>query len=634
MAEFDLALKALDAYLELFTRGNAREEKSHEPDFSLDSRDKVLWILSEAISILCRFGQRKDAEKAKLLAAKLLSWTEQWTATPQIEETPTNLANGHVDALNQPISPTVVAMAYHAIGIAEAHWARLTYEAATRTQHQSKAQEYFKLALHRKFRSSKNLDYIYSLAILTAEMRDIPGAIKIVKQALADSDQTKGSDPEGYSQERRLIRFWHLLTLLLSARSDLLNAAKASNAAFEQFQDPGILFGTQEFRSEHLNEASEKLRDMNPALIDQMNAFEKAGVLQVKMTQVALLEALEGPTSAIEASLDLLAIYARLFGESRIMDAPQTSATTKAPKSRVGSLRASIYKRVRSRKGDNPSLSIGVPQASITQPETSTDTALAPSIHVTDTSSVAEGRGRTPNGSLSRKHHSLRTLKGAKNADDHVTQRSRSRGKIQKRASFRQSLEMESFRPTSPTTTYDDNLLENSSGYESAGKDNLRNSMYSTKAPSTAGSTMTRSTATGLGPHGGRPQSRASMDTIISQDGTVQIRQGNPSPSFPSITIRRHKLSVLVDLWLFVAGMYIRSELFEDAVDAVNEAAYLVSSFELELSRIDASSKAYSDPTWGGGKSVDELWGDIWAQVSTRLNMSQSCHANTVITAR
>jgi tetratricopeptide (TPR) repeat protein len=618
LAEFELALKALDAYLELFSRGKTRAEKSNEPDFSLDDHDKVLWILSEAISILCRFGRREEAEKAMELATKLRAWTEQWVAEPQIQETSTAPFNGNAEALSKPVSPTIVAIAYHALGTAEAHWARLTYEAATRTQHQNKAQEYFRLALHRRYRSSKNLDYIYSLAILMAEMRDIPGAIKIVKQALAEGDQQQTSDAEGLAQERKLIRFWHLLTLLLSARSDLLNAAKASNAAFEQFQDPGVLFGSQEYRSEHLNDASEKLRDMSPALIDQMNAFEKAGVLQVKMTQVALLEALEGPTSAIEASLDLLAIYARLFGEARDSDAPQTSATTKAPKSRVGSLRASIYKRVRSRKGDNPSLSIDVPQTATTRPQTGATLAVAPSIQVTDTSSAVGARGRTSNGSSSRRQHSL---KGVRSADDnHVAQRSRSRGKIRKRSSSRKSLE--SFRPTSPATTYDESQAENSPSKEISEKENIRHSVYSTKAPSTAGSTMTRSTNTALPNHGNKRDSRASMDTIISHDGTVLIRQGSPAPSFPNITARRHKLSVLVDLWLFVAGMYTRSELFEDAAEAVNEAAYLVSSFEMEISRLNASAKAYSDPAWGGGKSVDELWGDIWAQVCYLLDTS------------
>src|ERR1700761_8020116 len=88
-------------------------------------------------------------------------------------------------------------------------------------------------------------------------------------------------------------RIWHLFTLLLSSRTDFLNAAKASTAAFEQFQDIGILFGQQEYRSEHLNE-TEKMSPPSPALIDTMGTMEKVGILQVKITQVALLEALEG----------------------------------------------------------------------------------------------------------------------------------------------------------------------------------------------------------------------------------------------------------------------------------------------------------------------------------------------------
>ncbi|KAF2669493.1 hypothetical protein BT63DRAFT_425206 [Microthyrium microscopicum] len=634
LAEFDLALKALDSYLELYTRGKARTEKTGEIDFSLDHEDKVLWILSEAISILCRFGGRKEAEKAKDIAAKLRLWTEEWDTEPQIQEATTNEPNGLngsgniTEPIVKPVSGSIISVAYHALGTSEAHWGRLTYEASTRTQHQNKAQEYFRLALQRKYRNSRNLDYLYSLAILMAEMRDIPGSIKVVKQALAEG-ANQGTSEDDFQKERKLIRFWHLLTLLLSARSDLLNAAKASNAAFEQFQDPGMLFGHQEYRSEHLNDTE---KTNSPALIDHMNPFEKVGVLEVKMTQVALLEAFEGPASAVEASPDLLALYVRLFGDLRDMEPMKTSGEAKVPKSRVGSLRASLFKRARSRKVDNPRINVGPPQTAqppqtailqtvqtavaFPRPSTAGTSTAAPTIQVTDTSSsgIVEARGRpTTNGISGRPKSGV--YDGTKNADGRLVQRSRSRSKIRKRNSVRDS--MESFRPPSPTANYDENSPENAEAQQINGVSSVsvRNSVQSFARPGTSTSTATRTTVA----HRNKRESSMSMkstasDTTSVLAGMVIGRAASPAPAFPNITDRRHKLSVLVELWLFVSGMYMRAEQFEDSKDAINEAAHLVSKFELELSRATSSAKAFANSGWGGGRSIDQMWGDIWTQ--------------------
>lgn len=54
----------------------------------------------------------------------------------------------------------------------------------------------------------------------------------------------------------------------------------------------------------------------------------------------------------------------------------------------------------------------------------------------------------------------------------------------------------------------------------------------------------------------------------------------------------------------------------EDADDAVNEARKLVESFEAEVAQGSSSSKAFTERGWGCGKSVEELWGDVYAAVS------------------
>jgi hypothetical protein len=87
-------------------------------------------------------------------------------------------------------------------------------------------------------------------------------------------------------------------------------------------------------------------------------------------------------------------------------------------------------------------------------------------------------------------------------------------------------------------------------------------------------------------------------------------------PRFPRIQERRQKVSLLVDIWLFISGLYSRAQMFQDAREAVAEALKLVEAFELEVSQESSTAKALSEKGWGGGKSVEELWADAFAAVS------------------
>jgi hypothetical protein len=59
--------------------------------------------------------------------------------------------------------------------------------------------------------------------------------------------------------------------------------------------------------------------------------------------------------------------------------------------------------------------------------------------------------------------------------------------------------------------------------------------------------------------------------------------------------------------------------MLEDANDAVKEAQKLVETFEAEIAQESSTSKAFAERGWGGGKSVEELWGDVYAMVSKPL---------------
>jgi hypothetical protein len=79
---------------------------------------------------------------------------------------------------------------------------------------------------------------------------------------------------------------------------------------------------------------------------------------------------------------------------------------------------------------------------------------------------------------------------------------------------------------------------------------------------------------------------------------------------------RHHKVTLLVELWTFVAGLYTRAGLHDDAKGALDEASELVQTLENEIATVSSSARAFADKNWGGGKPVDELWGDVLAQVS------------------
>jgi hypothetical protein len=107
------------------------------------------------------------------------------------------------------------------------------------------------------------------------------------------------------------------------------------------------------------------------------------------------------------------------------------------------------------------------------------------------------------------------------------------------------------------------------------------------------------------------------MQTIDSDGATNAVaRLPKPTSLIPNPVDKNLRSCVLIELWLFVAGMYRRSELDDDADDAIKEAEKLVALMEIDVGRISSSAKSFSNPGWGGAKSVDELWGDIWTEVS------------------
>lgn len=610
--------------MEIITRGKDRAEKSGEADVGIDDDSTVLRTSAEAIRLLCRFGSRKEAEKAIEIGHNMEHWLEQSEHVRSASDA------GSVASTETVVEPTALAAAYCAIGVSQAQWGRLTYEVERRSDFQAKAVQSLRKSLAPGLGDSDNVEALYALAFVLAETRDIPGAIKAAKRALAPAPRgtttisadgvLSGGVVTEFGRERKLIPVWHLLALLLTSRSEFTAAEKACEAAFEQFGDPAILFGTEDssaFRSEHLNEAT-SMGKSDHGIVDRMERFEKSSILQIKMTQLALVEVTDGALAAVDGCDELLALYGRLFGDptaDKVKLAPPATALA-PPKSAVGTVRGSIFRGRGVHKATEPNGTARNP--SVLSSKTSTEAGQAgapPAIQVTNNDGTANSNGH-------HRHHLFHHHKH----DDSKTGVARSSSKLQKRssASLRRASITEPDQtievPPLPENAANGTPLRNSTMRSSSSRrqsvsSNPRKSVESGREP-------LRPIAHNL-PHSSPPLSHPGQPP--KQDTRLHARVPHPDyippdPHFSKVQERRQKVSLLISIWIFISGLYTRAQMFEDAREAVGEALKLVEGFEVEVLAESSSAKALADKGWGGGKSVEELWADTFTAVSVHAS--------------
>ncbi|KAJ4302902.1 hypothetical protein N0V90_001793 [Kalmusia sp. IMI 367209] len=631
LADFDLAFKAYGSYVEIITRGKDRAEKSGEQDAGIDDDSIVLRTSAEAIRALCRFGSRKESEKAVEIGQTMEKWLEQ--SEHLISSTSDA---GSLHSIETIVEPRSLAIAYCAIGISLAQWARFTYEADSRASIQAKAVFYLQKSLAPKLEESNNLEALYALALVLAETRDIPGSIKVVKRALSPATKNKttvsadGVISPGYTtefgRERKLIPFWHLLALLLTARSEFSAAEQACEAAFEQFGDPTILFGKDDaeaFRSEHLNEANGK-SERSLGIVDQMERFEKSAILEIKMTQLALVEIVDGSNAAVDGCDELLALYARLFGDPAADQAPKpipTISTMVPPKSAVGTIRGSIFRSRGSVK--SPLKQHTARTSSIASSNTSTvapHPTQAPAIQVTD---------EDTNGNTKEHHHHL--LPHRHHDDRSGVQRSPS--KLQKRSanSLRRRSELDGQQtpevpqlPDGVAPTRNSTVRSRSARRSSVSSSNRKSIESHDRSLRPIPHNMSRTEEPLPSGHTSQPPKQDTrLPAPFPKPGYIP-----PEPRFSKIQERRHKVSLLTSIWIFICGLYTRAEMHDDAKDAVTEAYKLAEAFEAEVAQESSTSKAFAERSWGGGKSVEELWGDVYAALLLAQDLKHDARAD------
>ncbi|KAL9033992.1 MAG: hypothetical protein Q9180_005651, partial [Flavoplaca navasiana] len=354
LAEFNLAAKALDTYIDLVAKGKARVDKSGEDEVGLDDDSTVLKATAAGLEMLCLHGRRKHVERAQEIAAVLEKWLEHiedsLEPTINADDNPKDLQNVRRKP-RRPVAPNAIAAAHRSLGICRAYWARLTYDISIRPGLQAKAIASFRTGLVHTMAPSQRGDINYALAVLLAETRDIDGAIQSVKATIArctdemgedpSEDQGDMSDPEENRRKTLLFKAWHLLAYLLSARQNFATAVASCEAAYEFYDD--------------LTEQSGKSR-----LTERLSLAARERILEIKMSQVALSEILDGPEEAVNAGGDLLGLYKQLFdyeASNKPAVPPAVLDTRSPPQTANGTLkstRRSIFGRSKDAVGHIP----------------------------------------------------------------------------------------------------------------------------------------------------------------------------------------------------------------------------------------------------------------------------------------
>jgi tetratricopeptide (TPR) repeat protein len=609
LADFDLALKALDSYIEIVLGAKARAEKAAEYG-ELESDENLLQTLAEGVTMLVCFGSDKEAEKAKDLVAILKKFVAKHVLEIEDDGEEAKLVIRQDSADAQVVSPRVIATAYRAIGTGLANWASWTPRNEERDDIRAEAIENLERSIAPELGDEFNYSSLYTLALLLAESRDLDGAIGYVKSALS---YTQAHGPQSdLSRERDLVPLWHLLALLLSAKQDYDIAERSCEAAFEQFPSAVISLvngsrGSQK-QGQDTGDAS-TTTDIGHALIDQLRGREKERIIETRMTQLAFIELQEGPEAAVNHSDQLLSLFATLFNKLELQADEQKDRQTEhlvPPKSAAGtvkSLRGSIFgrhkaSRASERKVESTGETQPISTSSSVHNEQVPSTDLAPAIQVThEQSGNAEnpqpvGRSDSTRQKLRKRSGTLR--KGEGQSSTHING-------------------TEDLTDGVSTATNGTATPQQPGSGEGLAQDAVGLAVSSTANQPQSAKQPLRPAAHNMDckqapPPTGHPKQPP------EQDIRLPYRFDSPTKAitkFPPVQSQKHALSVLIKIWLLIAGLYRRASLFEDAQEACEEAAKHVDRVEALVAAQESSARAFRSRGWAAAKSSDELWADL-----------------------
>ena len=641
LAEFELAYKALDSYIIFVKRGRAKAAKAEIPTTAIEDHETAIYTLSEGIEGLCGFGSAVQAEKADQLAALMQEWAEVSTDDTNLltngTGSDTSDENHQAMAKAGPnLSLEATAIAYRAIGIGKAQWARYTPFSEDRSSIQKEAIANLKKSITTKTSSVANYEAFFALGLLLAETRDFSGAIQCVKEALSSPEIGATMDEAPmFARERKLVPLWHLLSLVLSSRSDFLTAQKACEGALEQFPSPHVIFGRS--RQKHLDDQSSSLDEKDSissfptvfGLIDSMSSVELERIIEIRMTEIVLTEVVEGAEVALNTADELLELFVRLFGKLGIEVEGNTATKSELipPKSSAGtvrSFRSSIFSRKKTPRASVRKSSLVRKQSTIEENDLErfpTAATAAPTIQVTDEDQGARVLGRQHSHRLQRREGSInRKLR------ERSQERAASRPASSYVSSRRQSFETGREGPSRNASIHGDAQESDVAGQKLNGyaaPSQVANTLPPA-VPPTSGVSQSSTAKQNLPEiphnykHDGVPPPPGHKLQPPEQDIRLPTRPSTPviqaPPQFPDIQARRHAFGILVKIWLLIAGLYRRATIFDDSREACEEAYRQFEAFEALVATQESSARAFATSGWGNVKSSDDLMADVLAE--------------------
>lgn len=506
---------------------------------------------------------------------------QQWIEQNAPDAMPKNSTVEHeYEAAEQTshLSRETVSLAYYAIGLSQANWALIHYDPQTRAEFQQTAAQTLRRSIEVGSSSNESPETLFALGCILADMKDVAGATDVVRRALqtvgttyissgpdgvlSGSEGTSVSHPGSFIKERKLIAVWHLLGLLLSTEDEYEKAEACCEAAFEQFQDPVNLFGlnaeSRAKRASVMNGEAENLSERG--IVDDMDDFEKQNIIELKMTHMALLNESEGPEVALNESDELIGLYLRLYGNIHYgsVTGHQSRLTNVAPTSSLGA-----QPRTFDGIGSTDRQASKEHQAAQSGPTAihhHTNAGRNPTIEITNE------KGTPTQGSH---HHFLGHRHEGEEKHRHFgSLRSKAFGSVRKGKASSES----------------------------------QRTVYNEKEAALEGTTHAQHSA------GQR------LDGV-SHNMTPETHH-SPAPRFLALQQIRHRVSVLIKVWLYIANLYIEASMAHDAKEAIQEAYSLIEHLETEVSKKDSSVKAFQERQWGDIGSVEEMWADVYSKVS------------------
>lgn len=596
LGEFDLAIHAWDSYEEIVSKGKARAEKTGKHEAGFDDDDTTVLTAVNAARVLCRYGAREQGEKAIEVAKVIRKWAR---------------LDSSADQNAKALKPTTLSAAYRMIGVTHGNQARLTYDSKARSGLRNEALSNFRQAMEIY---ESDLETAYDLAMVLAETRDIDRATTVLRRALSsqgtEDDDEDDDESSGFEREQKLVPIWHLLALCLTAKDEHEQAAKMCGAAFEQFGDAAVLFGEATTRSSM--ESEQSMSRLSRGLVDQMDGFQKENMLKVKMSQLILLELMEGAEVAVDVSHELLALYTRLFGNPEKLKsaAPAPPTGVSVPPSRGGGTLRSLAGSIRP-KSTRQSLDKGT--------YANGSLASLPEGRTAERANGAEGANGAVGVPIA---ITVTNEKGEKAHDHRLPFKLRGhRGDWREHGNLKPSHSSTSLREK-PVTG------EKSEAIDHAPKTEKSKPIQPAIEQSRASDNSARpdqpiKEMAHNAPHDAWPLPVGHDDQPPRQD--TRLPAPHPASTSPPMTRlssaqeRQHKISVLIEIWLFIAGLYLRASFPDDCSGAITEAHKLVELAEADAAAGNANARNLYEKSWGGGRSVDRLWADVWAAVSFPL---------------